>query len=379
MRETRYSKLVNTLSAIKSVSTSPTRSLPAATTTQVALDPVDSYNPVSQDEIPPMLKRALEVAGTPYLDEVRDRKDVAAYYGKVDLEASPTEVYQQLNQLVSRTHRERFSFDPEKRLFPWVDLRPSMRLQSIYSPQTVTTDSPVQRTKDKDFIVKMKVPTPGRVQKDGSIGPTRMVDRKVDLRSQAKEWGEALLAGPTNALAIAQRIAAVEGKRFYNGEHSVPQFFFDKAKVPKGDLHHLFACERESNSRRGCRPYSDVEKLPENRSLDGWAPRQLNQFEPDAGKGAVARATLYFLVRYPGMIGDKENEYTQQDLETLKRWHAEDPVGLYEKHRNQAIFDSQGNRNPFIDHPNWVDKVDFLQAFGAYGKTAENVPVGRPI
>ena len=78
-------------------------------------------------------------------------------------------------------------------------------------------------------------------------------------------------------------------------------------------------------------------------------------FEPRQGKGAAARATLYFLLRYPKKI----DEYQSQELQTLLRWHKEDPPGLYEKHRNQAISELQGNRNPFIDHPDWADKVDF--------------------
>jgi endonuclease G len=48
-------------------------------------------------------------------------------------------------------------------------------------------------------------------------------------------------------------------------------------------------------------------------------------------------------------------------IATLIDWHAGDPVSEYEKHRNQAIFEAQGNRNPFIDHEDWVAAVDFDQ------------------
>ena len=38
----------------------------------------------------------------------------------------------------------------------------------------------------------------------------------------------------------------------------------------------------------------------------------------------------------------------------LMTWHEQDPVSTWELHRNAAIAERQGNRNPFIDHPEWV-------------------------
>lgn len=327
--------------------------------------PSESYVPSSADnEVPPALKTVLEAAGKPYYDEAKDLKDQAAYYVNLGPELGPAEFFQQLGQQVQRTHRERFGFDPIKRLFPWVDLRPNLRLQSVYSTQPVLTTDPIKSTKSKDFIQKLKFPAQPRVRKDGTLGPPRNVVRKVDLRQQAKQWAEQLLGAPHNALEIAQRIALVEGYRYYNAEHSVPQFFFDYDRVPKGDLHHLFTCEKHANEQRGCRPYADTRQYPQDRSGGGWAPKDINAFEPYAGKGAVARAAFYFLLRYPGELGDKPAEYTQECIATLLRWHQEDPPGLWEKHRNQAIFEMQGNRNPLIDHPEWADRIDWRPGFG---------------
>ncbi|MBS2039931.1 endonuclease [bacterium] len=332
----------------------PSQKVPASVST-----PTDRYIPTSADnEVAPDLKRVLEAAGKPYYDEVQDRADQARYYG--DLPAN----YQTLSELVRRTHRERLGFDPIKHLFPWVDLRPNLRLQSIYSTQPVTTTDPIRVTKAKDFIQKVKVQGKPRLRQDGTL-VEKKVNVKTDFREQAKRWGEELLKAPTNALEIAQRIALVEGYRFYNAEHSVPQYFFDHERTPKGDLHHLFACEKKANEQRGCRPYGETRHHPEDRSLGGWAPKDINRFEPDAGKGAVARAALYFLLRYPGEIGEKADEYCLEDIQTFLRWNKEDPVSLYEKHRNQAIFEIQGNRNPFIDHPEWADQIDFSAAFAA--------------
>lgn len=300
---------------------------------------------------------------TLYYDQARDKQDVARYYGGLPARLTPQERYLELKRLVQRTHVEKFGFDPEKRLFPWVDLRPNLRLSSIYDAVPVAVDDRIHSKKSSDFIRKVKVKVPGRPRADGTQGPPRTVNKKIDFRQQAKDWTRILQESPTDALLIAQRIAAVEGHRYYNAEHSVPQWMFDGDRIPKGDLHHLFTCERDTNSRRGCRPYRDVEHAPENRGYQGWAPKAVNAFEPDAGKGAVARAALYFLLRYPGKIGDQDGEYRPEDLETLLRWHREDPVSLYELHRNQAIAEVQGNRNPFIDHPEWAEQVDFTPGF----------------
>jgi endonuclease I len=39
--------------------------------------------------------------------------------------------------------------------------------------------------------------------------------------------------------------------------------------------------------------------------------------------------------------------------------HDAEPVSEYERHRNAAIFERQGNRNPLIDHPEWAARIDF--------------------
>lgn len=61
------------------------------------------------------------------------------------------------------------------------------------------------------------------------------------------------------------------------------------------------------------------------------------KFEPVSGKGAVARATLYFLGRYPGLIGDEARDLQLDGPEILVRWHEQDEATLYESHRNAAI------------------------------------------
>lgn len=133
----------------------------------------------------------------------------------------------------------------------------------------------------------------------------------------------------------------------------------------RGDLHHLFACESGCNSFRGNQAYHKFLDYQEViRSECG--KRENNRFEPSdlRGKGAAARATLYFLPRYPGLLAAAGDEFDVERLPVLIDWHKASPPDEYERHRNMAIFAIQGNRNPFIDHPKWGDRVDFRLGFG---------------
>jgi endonuclease I len=149
----------------------------------------------------------------------------------------------------------------------------------------------------------------------------------------------------------------------YNCEHSVPQSFFGKKEPMRGDLHHLFTCESRCNSFRSNTPYFDFPD--DDRALMQDCGRsEPGKFEPRAGKGAVARATMYFLLRYPGLIGDEARELHADRLPILLAWHEQNPVGEWERHRNAAIAEIQGNRNPFIDNPQWANTIPFQTAFG---------------
>jgi hypothetical protein len=91
-------------------------------------------------------------------------------------------------------------------------------------------------------------------------------------------------------------------------------------------------------------------------------------FEPrDEDKGDVARIIFYMDVRYEGDSGEEDLEMVDYTLSTssklpyhgirstLLQWHQDDPVDDFERNRNDVIYSYQGNRNPFIDHPNLVD------------------------
>ncbi|MEW2487145.1 endonuclease [Streptomyces sp. NPDC048411] len=141
---------------------------------------------------------------------------------------------------------------------------------------------------------------------------------------------------------------------------------FGTTTGPGTDIHHLRPEDVTVNSIRGNKDFdnggSAVSGAPGNYT-DG------DSFEPrDAAKGDVARMILYMAVRYEGddAFADLEpNEKVNNGsapnigrLSVLKRWSQEDPPDTFEKRRNDVIFDQyQHNRNPFIDHPEWVESI----------------------
>ncbi|WNF25504.1 endonuclease [Streptomyces sp. C11-1] len=141
---------------------------------------------------------------------------------------------------------------------------------------------------------------------------------------------------------------------------------FGTARGPGTDIHHLRPEDVQVNSIRGNKDFdnggSELGSAPGN-FTDG------DSFEPrDAVKGDVARMILYMAVRYEGndAFADLEpNDRVNNGstpwvgrLSVLKRWSQEDPPDAFEKRRNDVIFERfQHNRNPFIDHPEWVGAI----------------------
>ncbi|QES46768.1 ribonuclease [Streptomyces venezuelae] len=141
---------------------------------------------------------------------------------------------------------------------------------------------------------------------------------------------------------------------------------FGTATGPGTDLHHLRPEDVTVNSTRGNKDFdlggSPVSEAPGSRTdADSFEPR-------NAVKGDVARMLLYMAVRYEGGDGfanlemnDKVNNGSlplQGRISVLKQWHQQDPPDAFEQRRNQVIYDTyQHNRNPFIDHPEWVNSI----------------------
>jgi endonuclease I len=160
----------------------------------------------------------------------------------------------------------------------------------------------------------------------------------------------------------------------YNREHVFPQGYFNSASPMVSDIHHIIPTDGKVNGMRSNYPFGKVGSATftsENGSKLGTSisPNYTGKvFEPiDEFKGDIARMLLYFATRYESKLssfGDNDilasSSYPGIDdweLAVLKEWHTNDPVSQREIDRNNAAYTYQGNRNPFIDHPEYVALV----------------------
>ncbi|MEE4304302.1 MAG: endonuclease [Wenzhouxiangella sp.] len=196
---------------------------------------------------------------------------------------------------------------------------------------------------------------------------------------------------------------------WYNREHTWPNSlgFPDRTdsqgrpNAPYTDVHMLHLTDQNYNSDRGNRPlaYCDAscsERTTElNQGVGGGSgvyPGNSNWVRsPDGNQGAfevwdhrkgdIARAVLYMAIRYEGgshpVTGQAEPDLeltnNRGDIQTgsgagphymgllddLLAWHQADPPSTEELARNDVIQSYQGNRNPFVDHPEWASLALF--------------------
>lgn len=193
------------------------------------------------------------------------------------------------------------------------------------------------------------------------------------------------------------------GTDVYNREHAWPKSrgFDSKSSPAYTDCHHIFACDSGFNSSRSNSFYGEVRaaeagsvKCTEanlgrggttvcNYGIDMDSDPRNDFWQVWSGRrGDVARTMLYMAVRYDGdaprepdlvLTDDAARQETDCKecystgstaymglLDALLTWHEEDPVDQYERRRNTVVYLFQGNRNPFVDHPEWV-----VEIFGA--------------
>ena len=160
----------------------------------------------------------------------------------------------------------------------------------------------------------------------------------------------------------------------WNKEHCWPQSYGLSGSGPDVvDVHNLYAENEDVNKLRGNLVFdeSDTNDVAGYRSpatntapqtsmdSDSWEP-------PPASKGNVARAVFYMATRYDGSDGrlplelsNTPNGTNQMGILTnLLLWHAMDPPDAWESNRNEMIYSNfQSNRNPFVDHPEWVEQI----------------------
>lgn len=174
----------------------------------------------------------------------------------------------------------------------------------------------------------------------------------------------------------------------YNREHIIPQSLFNEALPMVADIHFIRATDGYVNNIRGSFPFGNVgvtNYISNNGSKRGSsvsAGYTGTVFEPiDEFKGDIARMIFYFVTRYETQLsgfssGDMLGNSAYPGLQTwelnqLLAWHNLDPVSPAEIGRNNASYAYQGNRNPYIDNPNYVNLVWGTQ-------TVDNQPPTTP-
>ena len=204
------------------------------------------------------------------------------------------------------------------------------------------------------------------------------------------------------------------GNNNYNREHSWPKSYGfpndGSGNYPYTDMHHLFLANSSYNSSRSNKPFdicvSGCTEKPTDVNNGRGGSGQSNFTKSgvwdvwDSRQGDVARALFYMAVRYEGGVhgitGKTEPDLELTDnlsliansqtgsneslaymglLSVLITWHNSDPVDIYEHQHNEAVESAQGNRNPFIDHPEWVQCVfELVCNGGGSDTTAPNAP-----
>lgn len=266
-----------------------------------------------------------------YYDTAKDKQLKTAYY--VETPSGEADLFEHLSELISKSHKNKLDYSPSKYLYPDIDRRPNGKVASVYSGKEYEAE---------DFI---------------------LADEKVDAERKIRFLELSKNESLVRLEDYQKELEAIEAALPYNCEHVVPQSWFNKSNPMRGDLHHLFACESNCNSFRSNIPYFDFTDFdpqlnPAEVVRDECGKREDTRFEPQFNQGAVARATLYFLLRYPKNI---KSNYNQARLQTLVEWHKKFPVSDYERRRNMKISQVQGNRNPLIDFPEWVERIDFTK------------------
>ncbi|MDM5332388.1 endonuclease [Ureibacillus composti] len=151
----------------------------------------------------------------------------------------------------------------------------------------------------------------------------------------------------------------------WNREHTWAKSHgdFGTSMGPGTDIHHLRPTDVQVNSSRGNLDF-DIGGSPIS-GCNGCL-KDGDSFEPpDRVKGDVARILFYMAVRYEQgdrvdlELNEKVNNGNNPHgkLTVLLQWNEQDPVDGFERNRNNIIQEWQGNRNPFIDHPEWANKI----------------------
>jgi endonuclease I len=188
---------------------------------------------------------------------------------------------------------------------------------------------------------------------------------------------------PNNVIGIYSNFSIPAALEYNNADGWNREHVWAKSKGDFGttmgagtDVHHLRAADISTNSARNNRTFAEATDL----YVDGSGTYQGTTgsytsstefiWEPRAEvKGDIARMIFYMATRYEGVNGEPDLELVDYvvdasdksplhgKLSDLLAWHAADPVDDLERQRNDIIYTYQQNRNPYIDHPEYVEQI----------------------
>jgi endonuclease I len=166
------------------------------------------------------------------------------------------------------------------------------------------------------------------------------------------------------------------------------------------DLFHLYPTDSKVNGNRGDLPFGETNGSNKNSANDfskigtcTYPGYTGTVFEPnDIYKGDFARTYFYMVTCYEEKLPDWVNKgnasitidgskypgLTAWQLEMLMKWAKNDPVSEKEINRNNAVYNIQKNRNPFIDYPGleeyiWGDKKDVAFSYDNYATSIQDI------
>jgi len=222
---------------------------------------------------------------------------------------------------------------------------------------------------------------------------------------------------------VYKNASYAKGDTAYNREHTWPKSYGFPVDGPDNypytDCHHIFLSDVAYNAERSNKPFrycsggcaewtTDVNDgrgggsgvYPGNSNWTEGAYSTGTWEAWNGRKGDVARAILYMDVRYEGGVNgitgtpEPDLRLTDDDalidsyrtgsnepvaymgiLSDLLQWAQEDPVDAREMHHNDVVYAFQGNRNPFVDHPEWVACV-YQNICSGGDTTAPSAPTG---
>lgn len=155
------------------------------------------------------------------------------------------------------------------------------------------------------------------------------------------------------AIDYTDRADAQTGDNF-NTEHTFPQGYFNDNEPMRSDLHHLFPTDNPANNSRNNYAFGVATQPYKNDNVN--TPSHLganNLYEPrDQQKGRTARAMIYFVTRYT----DYTNFFAPQE-NILRQWCNTFQPDSIERKRNDDVEIYQKNRNPFIDYPQFLERI----------------------